>query len=111
MPEVNYRDRAGRFQEGGPGGPGRPPKRKEEYVLTRLWELTTEEDLEAGLRAIIEGFRNGWKFHTRLFMEYMVGRPAQVVEFKHRGDLLEIVARVAAAGGDAESDTEADPVQ
>ena len=68
------------FQPGGKGGPGRPPKRKEEKYLEILLEVVTEDDFRAVITRMVKDAIRGWKSARRDLLEYVLGKPTQMVD-------------------------------
>jgi len=70
------RDERGRFVEGAPAGPGRPPRRAEREFLNRLLALCTEERLDAVLLRLIADAARGDAEARKLLLAYLIGKPA-----------------------------------
>src|SRR5215467_1685127 len=74
------RERDGRFAKGNPGGPGNPFAREVAALRTRLIQRVKHEDVDAVADQIIRQAKEGDKAAIRLFLLYILGRPAAAVD-------------------------------
>jgi len=74
------RERDGRFAKGNPGGPGNPFARAVASLRTRLLQHVTEGDVDAVADQLIRQARGGDLAAIRLFLLYVLGRPAAAVD-------------------------------
>jgi hypothetical protein len=68
-----------RFQPGNPGGPGRPPKTKEDAVLNRLKARIDPDDVVQTIMELMEDTKS-WRARLaaiELYFYYTVGKPPQ----------------------------------
>jgi hypothetical protein len=70
-----YRDTAGRFLKGNPGGPGNPYAKQVAALKAALFEALTREDIQAVVRRMIGEALAGNVAAARLLLEYAVGKP------------------------------------
>lgn len=75
MPQ-DGRDEQGRFIEGAPPGPGRPPRRDQSAFLKRLVELCNEERLDAVFVGLIADAVRGKTEARKLLLAYLLGKPS-----------------------------------
>lgn len=73
------RDEMGRFVPGDPGGPGRPPKKKEEKYFTIFRKIVGVDEFERVTRKLYELALGGDMRAIKLLMAYALGKPQQVV--------------------------------
>ena len=69
------------FQPGNPGGPGRPPKEKENAVLNKLRESVKPEQVVAIIMQLMN-HGTSWRAQQagiELYLHYMLGKPTQHV--------------------------------
>src|SRR5947199_69894 len=74
------RDQKGRFAKGNPGGPGNPFAREVAAYRTRLLQRVKEGDVDAVADQLIQQARDGDLAAIRLFLLYVLGRPAAAVD-------------------------------
>ena len=74
------RERDGRFAKGNPGGPGNPFAREVAALRTLLLQRVTRGDVEAVADQLIKQAREGDLVAVRLFLLYILGRPAAAVD-------------------------------
>lgn len=78
--KMGQRDDKGRFVKGHSGGPGRPPKSREERFLEITLSSVTFDDWKAIIKKAVTQAKNGSKDARRFLAEYLLGKPEQ----KHR---------------------------
>src|SRR5215471_10855765 len=74
------RDQKGRFAKGNPGGPGNPFAREVAAYRVRLLRRVKEGDVDAVADQLIKQAREGDLVAIRLFLLYVLGRPAAAVD-------------------------------
>src|SRR5262249_2956552 len=74
------RDQKGRFAKGNPGGPGNPFAREVAALRTLLVRRVTKGDIEAVADQLIKQAGEGNLVAIRLFLLYVLGRPAHAVD-------------------------------
>ena len=70
------RDEHGRFVKG-VGGPGRPPRAREERFLEITLEACTFEDWKAVVKKAVELAKRGDATARKWLADYLIGPPAQ----------------------------------
>lgn len=74
------RDEKGRFLPGWKGGPGRPPKKKEEKYIEHFKKAITLEDWEKATRAVLAKAQDGDVGAWRVLANYIMGMPVAHAE-------------------------------
>lgn len=75
-----YRDSAGRFLKGNPGGPGNPFARKVAALRSALLAALTEEDVRRLARRLMADADAGDVAAARLLFLYAIGKPGSAVD-------------------------------
>src|SRR5215471_10232735 len=72
-----FRDNAGRFCKGNPGGPGNPHARYAAELRKAFAEEVKPEDLRKLARALVEKAQAGDCAAARLVLSYSLGKPLE----------------------------------
>jgi hypothetical protein len=86
------RDERGRFGPGNPGGPGNPFAAAAGRWRAALVASITEEDLVAGVRAMVNAAKRGESWAVREMLDRTLGKPVEA-------DLIERLERLEAGTG------------
>ena len=76
------RDEKGRFVKGNSGGPGRPPKEREERYYEITMTACTYKDWEAIIKKAIEQAKRGDAIARKWLSDFLVGTPDQNVNLR-----------------------------
>ena len=71
---VDERDSNGRFVKGHPGGPGRPPRLREETYLQTLWSVCTLEEWQTVCERAVADAKKGDAKARGWLSEYLMPR-------------------------------------
>lgn len=74
------RDEHGRFVKGHSGGPGRPPKKREEKYLERFKKAVTLSEFQEASQALVNAAKGGDISAIKLLFQYALGNPKQLIE-------------------------------
>ncbi len=80
------RDERGRFVKGhsisvgNKGGPGRPPRKREEKYLERFRKAVTLQEFQEAAQALVRVAKSGDVPAIRLLFSYALGNPKQLIE-------------------------------
>lgn len=96
---ANGRDRRGRFQPGNPGGPGNPQLQRAAEVFRAVQRAVTPEDIAAVIRKLHAMALDGDVSAARIFLDRVIGRPAQAIDLAISGEDSGQDARLQAAAG------------
>ena len=77
---MTERDEQGRFISGNSGGPGRPPKKREERFLEITLESCTFADWRAIVKKAVDQARRGNATARKWLSDYVIGPPTQKSE-------------------------------
>jgi hypothetical protein len=80
MGEIKRDPETGRFMKGTGGGPGRPPKKREEKYLERFRRAVTLKEFEEASQVLVNKAIEGDINAIKLLFQYALGNPKQVVE-------------------------------
>lgn len=97
------RDNNGRFTPGNPGGPGRPNRKTERAYLERLTKkLTMSKWNQICDKAIAQAIE-GDKYAREWIANYLIGKPAQILELQTSDTALlaRLIDAVEEQGGSA----------
>jgi hypothetical protein len=94
------RDDQGRFTKGHSGGPGRPPRSKEEKYLKATFAAVTLSDWRAIVKKAVEQAKRGNPSARKWLSDYLLGTPQQKLDVTSDGDKLEVIVRYADPGTD-----------
>jgi len=82
------RDANGRFMKGDSGGPGRPPKAREERYYEITMTACTYQDWEDIVKKAISQAKRGDSVARKWLSDFLVGVPEQ-----NLGGILEVIVR------------------
>lgn len=86
----------GRFVKGNPGGPGRPPKEREEKYYEILLNTVTFADWKEIIQKAAAQAKKGDATARKWLSDYIVGAPVQRVEQTGKdGDALRVIIEYA----------------
>lgn len=74
------RDENGRFIKGSSGGPGRPPKKREERFLEITLSAVTYKDWEEIVKKALKQAKTGDATARKWLSDYLIGPPTQRIE-------------------------------
>lgn len=105
----------GKFKEGNPGGPGRPPKEREAKFLEVTLSAVTFKDWEEIVKKAVAQAKRGDSTARKWLGDYLVGVPVQKIApttpdgenpymSVEPAELVELARKIANAGG-TEPDT------
>jgi len=77
---VVERDANGRFVKGNGGGPGRPPKQREQRYYEIALNACTFKDWRIIWKKAIEQAKDGDKDARKFVADYLIGKPPQKLE-------------------------------
>jgi hypothetical protein len=106
---MRERDEKGRFVKGSSGGPGRPPKKREEKYLERFKKAVTLKEFEEAAQALVDAAIGGDVKAIRLLFQYALGNPKQLIEASIHQKSLSVDLQVALEkiyGPEDESDSD-----
>lgn len=82
----NGRNRiTGHFEKGWKGGPGNPFSKRLHELRQSVIDCTTPEDVKAVIGKLFELAKSGDVQAARVWLEYVIGKPAQSLEISGRG--------------------------
>ena len=70
----------GLFAKGGKGGPGRPPKAREEKYADALKKAVTFKDITDIAKTLVNKAKAGDEKAAKLLFEYLIGKPVERIE-------------------------------
>lgn len=76
------RDARGRFTKGNAGGPGNPHARKAQQLRSAMLAATTQRDVAAIVKALIERAKRGDVTAAREVLDRCLGKPQQSIELE-----------------------------
>ena len=89
------REANGTFAKGSSGNPnGRPRKKREERFLEITLSAVTYEDWKAIIKQAVQQAKRGNKDARRFLAEYLIGKPAQILEHTGAGGSAIIITGV-----------------
>jgi hypothetical protein len=80
-----------KFQQGNPGGPGRPRKAIEDKYLKSFYSIVKLSDWKDIVDKAREQAKRGDPKARQWLAEYMIGKPLQPIDMDHSGDIRFIV--------------------
>ena len=80
--DVAYRDEQGRFIEGNPGSPGRPPREREEEFLDAAKAAVSIEAMAGIFAKATQQALDGDASARRFVCDYLLGKPREHVTLK-----------------------------
>jgi hypothetical protein len=89
------RDDNGKFAPGNKGGPGRPPKPKEEKFYRTTLSAVTLSDWREIVKKAVEQAKRGNPSARKWLSDYLIGPPQQKVDVTSAGEALKIVVEYA----------------
>ena len=90
---MQERDDKGKFVKGNGGGPGRPPKVREERFYEITLSSVTFDDWKAIVRKAVSQAMKGDSTARKWLSDYLLGPPQQKMDLTSGGEKLEIVVR------------------
>ena len=88
MPE---RDKNGQFIKGNGGGPGRPPRKKEERFLEVSIAAVSLQDWRAIIKKAIKQAKSGDTQARKFLADYLLGPPQQRLDVTSGGEPIVLV--------------------
>ena len=85
------RNNSGQFVKGHPGGPGRPPKPKEEKFYKTTLSAVTLTDWREIVKKAVEQAKRGNPSARKWLSDYLIGPPQQKVDVTSAGEALKQV--------------------
>ena len=82
------RDANGRFVKGGDGGPGRPPKKKEERFMEISISAVSLKDWREIVKKAVDQAKRGDTQARRFLADYLIGPPQQRLDVTSGGEIL-----------------------
>ena len=85
------RDNQGRFTNGHPGGPGRPPKSKEEKFLKTTLSAVSLRDWREIVQKAVEQAKRGNPAARKWLSDYLLGLPQQKLDVTSLGEKIQVI--------------------
>ena len=98
---MSDRDDSGKFASGNKGGPGRPPKSKEEKFLKVTLSAVSLSDWREIVKKAVEQAKRGNPSARKWLSDYLLGLPQQKVDLTSKGEPLKDIIRVVVHGSDS----------
>jgi len=77
------------FEKGWKGGPGRPPKRREDRILSAMDTVITDDDWLAIIEVAKSGALQGQFRKLELLLAYGLGKPTQTVNVRNDTNVID----------------------
>ena len=87
------RDENGKFKKGNGGGPGRPPKKREDKYLHIAMNTCTYVDWQRIITKAVEQAKKGDSVARKWLADYLIGPPVQKNENENTGEMIFRVVR------------------